>query len=222
MSTAVTGTEQSGDPVHHLRSVIWWLRPAVLIVAGLVIAFSAELHAELLFDRIVVGIALLVIAITHVIEWRTVPKAERTPVPVLLAAVAVIAAILVLVLNTVLGFALVIAAWALITGLLEFLSIVLGASSRVDGIVYGALGILLSILVLLVVTDIIAVTGFFGAYVVILGVYLAISVFDMRSRAKREHAEAAAAEETAESSASDADATDAATDAAQSGRTHRP
>lgn len=191
MSTANHDAEHSADPAPRANRLIWWLRPLVLVVAGLVIAFSAELHAHLFFDRLVVAIALLILGATHVIEWRAQPnghEGRRNPVALLLAAVAIISAVLVLLVDATVGFALIIAAWALVTGLLEFLATMLGYSARVDGLVYGALGVLLSILTLLVMTDMIAVTGFFGAYAIIFGVYLAISVFDARSREKRARA----------------------------------
>lgn len=199
MSTANHDAERSVDPAQRVNRLIWWLRPFVLLVAGLVIAFSAELHVHLIFDRLVIAIALLILGATHIIEWRAQASGHagrRNPVALLLAAAAIVSAVLVLLVDAAVGFALIIAVWALVTGLLEFLATMLGYSARVDGLVYGALGVLLSILTLLVMTDIIAVTGFFGAYAVIFGVYLAISVFDARSRDKRERTSVGAGSDT--------------------------
>src|SRR5690606_18132848 len=97
------------------------------------------------------------------------------------AGVAMVAAACIFAVSDPVPFAVIIAAWALVSGLLEFVSSTLGVSHRGDSIFMGAIGVLLALLVLLVRDDPVAVIGFFGAYAVIGAVFLAISAFDSRS-----------------------------------------
>jgi len=187
MSAAVGAPERSTDPA---PGWVPWVRPIALLVAGLFVAFTAALHHALGFDRGVVAVSLVVLGVAHLLEWRLAREAARGPIPVLLAAIAIIAGLLQAVMWTPLAFGLLLAAWALATGLCELLGAMLGFSVRGDAIFLGAIGVLLAILVLLFLLDPIAVIGFFGAYAVIAGVYLGISVFDARSKRKREAAEA--------------------------------
>ncbi len=190
MSAAVSTPERSIDPV---PGWVPWVRPIVLLVSGLTIAFTAALHHALGFDRAVVAVSLVAMGVAHLLEWRLMRQERPSPIPVLLGAVAILAGLLHVVLWTPIAFGLLLAAWALVTGLCELLGAMLGFSTRGDAIFLGAIGMLLAILVLLFLLDPIAVIGFFGAYSVIAGVYLGISVFDARSKRRREAVEAAAA-----------------------------
>lgn len=197
MSAAVGTPERSTDPAPRARGWVPWARPVLLLVSGLTVAFTAALHHELGFDRAVVAATLVALGIAHLLEWRLArghrgDRDDQTgPIPLLLAATAILAGLLHIVLATPIAFGLLLAAWALVTGLIHLLGAMLGFSARGDSVFLGALGVILAILILFFLLDPIAVIGFFGAYAVIAGVYLGISVFD--ARPKREApAEAAA------------------------------
>lgn len=200
MSAAVSTPERSTDPAPRVAGWVPWARPAALFVSGLTVAFTAALHHELGFDRAVVAVSLLVLGIIHVLEWRLMRDGHdgsddrRGPIPLLLAVTAFVAALLHLVLATPIAFGLLLAAWALVTGLIHLLGAMLGFSARGDAVFLGALGVILAILTLFFLLDPIAVIGFFGAYAVIAGVYLGISVFD--ARPKRDASSEAAAPAT--------------------------
>ena len=162
------------------------VRVAVLALAGLAIAFSATLHEQLAFDVAAAAVALGAIGAAHLAEWWALGSG-RTPVPLLLAAVGALAAAALPAVSaaggSVLGFAVVIAAWALASALLEFIGAAIRPGTRQDATLLGSIGILLALLVLLVREDQVAVLGFFGAYAVIAAVFLGISAFDTRPSA---------------------------------------
>lgn len=194
MSAAESIPKRSNDPVAPTaKAPAWvpWLRPAILVVAGLVVTFTAALHHVLDFDRTMVGLALVALGAAHLVEWRS--SVSRHPIPLLLGAVAVIAALLQLFAATPTVFALILAAWALVSGLVELLGAMLGFSSRVDSVFLGALGVVLATLILLVLADPIASVGFFGAYAMMAGVYTAISAIDTPGKRGRASAAADAA-----------------------------
>lgn len=186
MSAAVRAQANSVDPAAGAPSWLPVLRPALLIVIGLTVAFTAVLHEQLGFDRAVLASGLIAIGALHLIEWFGARAQQSAPIPLLLGVVAVVAGVLQAMLNTELGFAVLIAAWALISGLLEFLAATFTGAGRGDHIFLGALSIILALAVLLVLPDPVAVIGFFGAYAVIAGVYTGISFFDTQSKRKRE------------------------------------
>lgn len=196
MSAAVNTQTHSVDPATGARAWVPAWRPALLIVIGLTVAFSAALHEQLGFDRAVVAIALIALGATHLIEWFTSRADRQGPIPLLLGTVAIVTGVLQVFLGTGLGFAVLIAAWALITGLLEFLAAAFTVDGRGDHVFMGALGIVLALAVLLVLGDPVAVIGFFGGYALIAGVYEGISFFDRRAKQKRalDDSETAAAE----------------------------
>lgn len=159
------------------------VRVAVLLTAGIAIAFSATLHEQLAFDRGIAAAALVGIGLAHLIEWMARRSGSPSPVPLLLGLVAVAAAVAVPFAAGSVVFAVLLAAWALTSALLEFLGSVVRPGSRQDATLLGAAGILLAILTLLVREDPVAVLGFFGAYAIIAGVFLGISAFDTRRAA---------------------------------------
>lgn len=198
MSAAVRAQANSVDPAAATPGWLPALRPALLVVIGLTVAFTAALHEQLGFDRAVLAVGLIAIGALHLIEWFGARAQQSDPIPLLLGAVAIVTGVLQALLSTELGFAVLIAAWALISGLLEFLAATFNGAGRGDHVFLGALGIVLALAVLLVLLDPVAVIGFFGAYAVIAGVYSGISFFDTRSKRKREsEASDAAADEAA-------------------------
>lgn len=168
-------TSQTPVPSRTVRLV----RVAALAVAGVAIAFSAALHAQLGFDVLVAAIAVAAVGVAHIIEWLSLRASGGNAVPLLLGVIGLAcAAVLALFVTTVIGFAVVVAAWALASALLEFIGATTRPGTRQDATLLGALGLLLAILVLLVREDQVAILGFFGAYAVIAAVFLGISAFD--------------------------------------------
>lgn len=154
------------------------IRVGVLFVAGVVIAFSATMHEQLGFDTAVAAVAIGAVGVAHLIEWFSLRASGGNPVPLLLGVAAVIAAVVLPMTTSVLGFAVAVAAWALVSALLEFLGMTTRPGTRQDATLLGALGLLLALLVLLVREDQVAILGFFGAYAIFAGVFLGISAFD--------------------------------------------
>ncbi|MBK0418713.1 hypothetical protein JD276_06645 [Leucobacter sp. CSA1] len=156
-------------------------RALLLLAAGLVIAFTATMHEQVGFDRAIVGISLGAIAAAHLHAWIVAGSGRRDAVTLLLALAALVSALMLTTLQTPIAFAVLVAAWALCSGVLEFLGTTLQLRDRRDSILMGATGLLLALLVILVREDQVAVVGFFGAYGIVAGVFLGISAFDGRA-----------------------------------------
>ena len=189
--SAVTGSDEmrSATPAAGSRAAAL-VRVAVLAAAGLGITFTATLHEQLAFDRVVVAITFAALAASHLYSWAVQRRAGRTPARVLLAAVALAAAIAMLVVATPVAFALVLAVWALVSGLLEFIGGAVGGATKQDATLMGAIGVLLAVLALLFRDDQVATLGFFGAYAIIGAVFLGISAFDGTRRSATDPAAA--------------------------------
>lgn len=188
MSAAESVPERSTDPVRRggtASTPMFWLRPAVLVVIGLAVTFTAALHEQLVLDRWLIAASLLVLGLAHLAERRAAVPGSRGPIPLLLATVAIVVAVLQLFTATPTAVTLTLAAWALVSGLCELLGAMLGFSSRGDSVFLGALGVVLATLLLTVLADPVAALGFFGAYAIMAGVYTAISAFDSGARRRR-------------------------------------
>lgn len=158
-------------------------RVIILLAAGMFITFSATQHEQLGFDVSVTAISLAAIGVAHAAAWFSSRSSGGSPVTLLLATVAFLAAIGLLFTGSTVAYAVVVAAWALASALLEFIGAVVRPGSRQDAAIVGAAGILLATLTLLVREDPVAVLGFFGGYAIIVGVFLGISAFDSRGAA---------------------------------------
>lgn len=180
MLAEATVDARSTDPIKFPARSVRLMRAVVLLVVGLAITFSATMHEQLGFDLVIVVVALGAIGLTHLVESVASRGLARTPVALILAVVSLAAAVAVAFTNSVNGMAVVIAAWALVGALLEFIGGLVRPGARPDTTLLGALGLLLAILVLLVRDDQVAVVGFVGAYAIIAGVFLGISAFDSR------------------------------------------
>lgn len=180
MTAAGSDAVRSVDPVSRSVRTARLVRVGVLLIAGLAITFTATMHERLGFDVAVVGFALAALGVAHFGEWVVCRAPVRTPVTLLLAVVGVGAAVGLALTSTTVGFALVVAAWALASALLEFIGAATRPGSRQDAALVGSLGMLLAILALLVRDDQVAILGFFGGYAVIAGVFLGISAFDVK------------------------------------------
>lgn len=155
-------------------------RAAAALIVGLLVTFTGTLHETLAFDHAVAIIAFALFAFAHLYAWWRSRSDLADPVSLMLAVVSVIAAIATAFTQTPAGLAVVIAAWALVQGLLEFVGGVTRPGGRQDSTILGALGLILAIAVLLVFRDPVAIIGFFGAYALIVGVFLGIAAFDTR------------------------------------------
>ncbi|MFC5337358.1 DUF308 domain-containing protein [Leucobacter denitrificans] len=179
MSSSVRG-KRAVDPSLLAPRWVRLLRAIVLCVFGFAITFSATLHEDLGFDVAIVSSALVVIGAVHIIEWTKRRGKPGAPVALLLGVVSIVAGILVFTIRLELGLAVVIAAWALICGLLEFVGITVVPGTRSEGALVGFAGLVLALAVLIVREDLVAVVGFFGGYAVLTGVFLGIAAFDPR------------------------------------------
>ncbi|QZY53456.1 hypothetical protein KVY00_09230 [Leucobacter tenebrionis] len=204
MSAAVSSAAESTTPQVASRSVRL-LRVGVLLLAGMTIAFSATMHEQLGFDLGVSAAALGAIGIAHLVEWNARRSSAPSMLPLLLGIVAVASAVALSLSGSVIGFSVTIAAWSLVSGLLEFIGAAVQPGSRQDSTLLGAAGVLLALLALLAREDQVAVLGFFGAYAVIAGVFLGISAFDSRSSDARRSATDASPAASAEQPSADAD-----------------
>ncbi len=157
------------------------LRAALLLTVGLVVTFSATFHERFAFDLAVVVAALIAIGVVHGVEAIQRRGTGGAAVAIALGVASIAAALLLTVLSNELAFAVVIAGWALVTALLEFVAMVVQPGTRQDAALVGAAGVLLAVTVLLARGDLVAVIGFFGAYAIITGVFLGIASFDTRT-----------------------------------------
>lgn len=156
------------------------LRASVLLALGLAILFSATLHGNAAFDVAIASSGLAVMGVVHLIEWTQRRGQGGANIALLLGIVAIVFAVLVIAVRAPLALPVGIAAWALVSALLEFVGMVVSPGTRQDAPIIGAVGILLSIVVLLSRDDVVAVIGFFGGYAIVAGVFLGIAAFDTR------------------------------------------
>lgn len=170
--------EVSGTPRVSASKLV---RAAVALLIGLLVTFSGTMHEMLAFDRAVAVAAFALFAVAHLFAWWHTRSGERDPISLILAVTAVASAVIVPFTEASASFAVVIAGWALLQGLFEFIGAAIRPGSRQDSTILGALGVLLAVAQLLVLRDPVAIIGFFGAYALIVGVLLGISAFDVRS-----------------------------------------
>lgn len=186
MSQAEGSLSRAADPSLLPPRWVRLLRSVALLTAGIVITFSATMHEHLSFDLAVVAGALAVLGVVHLVEaWQ---RRSRGGVAVAgaLGVVSLLAAVLLTTLGSEFALAVVIAAWALASALLEFLGAAVAPGTRQDATIVGAAGLLLALTVLLARADLVAVIGFFGAYAIIAGVFLGIAALDTRRASEAE------------------------------------
>jgi len=158
------------------------IRAGVLIVVGVAIAFTATSHENLEVNRWMFGVAFLLIGVATLIEF-TVKRSEPYAWTVATrAAVAVVAGMLALLAPDHLFIAYTISGWGVLNGLLVISPGLTDADRRKTLMPAAFLSLALAVLVFLNHSDSVAVIGFFGAYAVISGIFLAIAAFDPRGR----------------------------------------
>ena len=158
------------------------VRAAVSISVGLFITFTQSHSAATgLFALALFGIGSAVANVASTI-WAKGKYLSVDSLPLTLIAlpVGLFAALIPQTEPTAQGLAFVylVAGWAVISGAMElYLANRAGFRTRAgkDGLISAGLGLALGLLFLIVQLDIVSAVGFFGAYLVISGVHLAIA-----------------------------------------------
>ncbi|WP_346769279.1 DUF308 domain-containing protein [Planctomonas sp. JC2975] len=167
-------------------------RAVVALLAGGFITFDPEHSARVglivfgsfaLIEGIVVGIGSLVLK-DSLIRWLFVAQ----------GALSVVVGVAALSLNDAgLGVLLYgVSVWALLTGFAELYCGIRSrgrSESARDWMVIGALTVVLAVVFLLIPTDSLLAVGLFGAYAVIVGVYVGIGAFTLKFGLAHGHAD---------------------------------
>ena len=159
-------------------------RAVLALIAAGVITFAAN-HSATLGLVVFGSYAVLEGLVVGILSLRTVADRTVRRLFVGQGVIGVIAGALALALSTSgLGlFLYLVSVWAALTGFIELYcglrSRSKDASAR-DWIVVGAFTALLAIVFLLIPSDSVLAVGLFGAYAVIVGVYLGIGGFSLK------------------------------------------
>ncbi|TFC31519.1 hypothetical protein E3O53_04935 [Cryobacterium sp. TMT2-18-3] len=160
------------------------LRAALTLVPAAAITFNADHSAE--FGLFVFGAFALLSGLTvGLLSRRMLADPRERSLFVVQGAVGVVAGLLALLFHAGgLGFFLfLVSVWAAVTGFLELYS---GIRARRrdpadrDWLLVGAVTVLLAVIFLLLPPNAVVSVGLFGAYLVMLGVYLAIAGFSLK------------------------------------------
>jgi uncharacterized membrane protein HdeD (DUF308 family) len=158
------------------------VKAAHSIAVGIFITFTQSHSAETgLFALAIFGIGFAVANVVATI-WAKGKylSVESLPFTVLALAVGLFAALIPQTEPTAqaLVFVYLVAGWAVISGAMElYLANRAGFRTRSgkDGLISAVLGLALGLLFLIAPLDIVSAVGFFGTYLVISGVHLAIA-----------------------------------------------
>ena len=159
------------------------VRAGVLVVVGVVIAFTAPLHRELGFDLWVLGGGLALIGAATLLEYFALRGTSESWWIAARAVVAFAAAGSLLAVSDSFTMALVVALWAALTAVITGMRLVRKTQPAKVAVPSLLLSTGLAVSVLLFRDDAVAVIGFFGAYALIRGVFLGIAAFDPRPMA---------------------------------------
>ena len=184
-------------PAAAVTGTRYWTVPAaralVALVPAIVITFTADHSAQ--FGLLVFGAFAVVNGlVTALLSWRTVLDPRDRTLFVVQGAFGVVVGVLALALHTdELGFFLyLVTVWAAVTGVLELFSGIRirgRGQVRRDWLIVGILTAALSLTFLLLPPHAVVSVGLFDAYLVIVGVYLAIagvSLLPARADARRD------------------------------------
>lgn len=179
MSEAVSASPEVDAPLRSVRPAVSFAAPGVLLAAGLLITFTATLHQQIAFDRWVVVATLAALAAAHALEALRLFPSDPAPRAGSWssAALSALAAVVAALSTGPAPLAIVIAAWAVLSGIATSWSTRgrAGASDRtLRLLLWGGL----AAAVLACRHDPVAVIGLFGAYAVLAGVFLSISALD--------------------------------------------
>ncbi len=158
------------------------VRAIIFVAVGLFITFTQS-HAAAtgLFALAVFGIGLAVANIAATIwENKNYLSVESLPMTLISLAAGLFAALIPQTDPTAqaLAFVYLVSGWAVVSGAIEFyLANRSGFRTRAgkDGLITAVLGLAIGLLFLIAPLDIVSSVGFFGAYLVICGVHLAIA-----------------------------------------------
>jgi uncharacterized membrane protein HdeD (DUF308 family) len=158
------------------------VRAIVFLAVGLFITFTQSHSAAtglFALARFGIGFAVANVAATIWAKGKYL-SVESLPLPLIALAVGLFAALIPQTEPTAQGLAFVylVAGWAVISGAMElYLANRAGFRTRSgkDGLISAGLGLALGLLFLIAQLDIVSAVGFFGAYLVINGVHLAIA-----------------------------------------------
>lgn len=158
------------------------VRAAIFIAVGFFITFNQSHSAATgIFALTLFGIGLAVGNLVSTI-WakRNYLTVDSLPATVIALAFGLFAALIPQTDPTAqaLAFIYLVAGWSIIFAAMElYLANRSGFRSRVgkDGLISAGLGLCLGLLFLIVQLDIVSAVGFFGAYLVLSGVHLAIA-----------------------------------------------
>lgn len=155
-----------------------------LLITGLLIAFTQGHTAQ--FGLVALGVLALVTSVSLGILARgAVMTAQARALHMWQALVSLVVGALALGLSQAgtLFLLWAIVLWAVLVGVAEMFAgwrLPPGVGSRTDWMVQGAMTVLLALIVLTQQADSVAVVGFFGAWAIVLGVYLAIAGISAR------------------------------------------
>lgn len=180
MASAVNEPMPSATPESRKLRNAQLLRAGVLLAVGLFIAFTATMHSQLGFDFWVVGAGLGLIGVATLVEYLALRGTLESWWVAARAVVAFAAAGSLLATDSSFGLALTIAIWAALTALITAMRLARRVQPARVAVPSLLLSLALAIVVLLSNGDPVAMIGFFGAYAVLRGVFLAIAAFDGR------------------------------------------
>jgi uncharacterized membrane protein HdeD (DUF308 family) len=159
-------------------------RSVSLLITGLFIAFTQNHTPQ--FGLVAFGILALVTSVSlGVLARGSVMTAQARGLHMWQALVSLVVGALALGLSQagtlLLLWAIVL--WAVLVGVAEVFAgwrLPPGVGSRTDWMVQGVMTVVLALIVLTQQADSVAVVGFFGAWAIVLGVYLAIAGLSAR------------------------------------------
>jgi uncharacterized membrane protein HdeD (DUF308 family) len=144
---------------------------------GFVIAFTAPLHEDLIFNRSVfIGLCVGLVALGALGLARAKRADDSQFAPAAIGALTLIAAVVTLATSAASSFALILIVWAAATAVIEVVT-GLRLHNR-ESITSGALAGVLAIALSVSSSDPVAAIGLLGAYGILVGVYLAIAACD--------------------------------------------
>jgi len=159
-------------------------RALSLLITGLFIAFTQGHTAQ--FGLVAFGVLALVTSVSlGILSRGAVMTAQARALHMWQALVSLVVGALALGLSQAgtLFLLWAIVLWAVLVGVAEMFAgwrLPPGVGSRTDWIVQGAMTVVLALIVLTQQADSVAVVGFFGAWAIVLGVYLAIAGLSAR------------------------------------------
>lgn len=154
------------------------LRASVLVVVGVGIAFTAPLHRQLAFDQWVLFVAFALLGAATMLEYRAVKASMESWWLAARAVLAFAAAGAMIAVADTFSLALTVSLWALLTAGVTSARYVRKVQPSRVALPSLLLSLALALTVFLAREDAVAIIGFFGAYAIVRGVFLAISALD--------------------------------------------